>query len=121
VKLHPLTPEQIAWVKQQPVVGTPGIPRLRAALEAEDLHPVELLLNSDGETLTLWLARNEALCGLEHDQICRKLITIFRAVGFEVGYTELSVCFIDGGIVYVNSLVAPLETICTRVAVPVDR
>ena len=122
MKSRRITPAELAWTAQQPVVGAPSIPRLRAALAAEDLHPVELLLwSTDGETLTLWLNRIDGMRGLDRERRLRKMIRIFRAGGFKVGHTEMYVGVIDEIIVSVNSLVAPLETVCTQGAVPVDR
>jgi len=116
-----VTPEQIDWVNRQPIVDTPSLPRLRAALAAAGLHPVELMLNSDGETLTLWLNQIDGMRGLDQEQRLRKVIKIFRSAGFAVGHTELGIEVIDGMIVSINSLVAPLGIVCTKGAVPVDR
>ncbi len=119
--LKPLTPEEIAWTSQQPVVGTPGMKRLRAALEAAGLRPVELALDGGGENVEFRLERGPAVRQLDREQTLRMLITTFRGSGFEVGFTELAVADFDDQSVYGSTLVAPLEQVCEYGPVPVER
>lgn len=116
-----ITPEEIAWTNQQPVVGTPSMKRLRLGLETAGLRPVELLLDDDGENIEFRLERGPAVRHMDREQTLRTLITTFRGSGFEVGYTELAVADFDDQFVYGMSLVAPLEQVCEYGPVPVER
>ena len=116
----PLTPEEIAWTNQQPVVGTPALTSLRAALDAAGLHPVELVLSPDRETVEFRLESGPAVRHLNRERILRQLIKTFRGSGFEVGYVELGVSDFDEESVSGMSLVAPLEQVCEQGPVPVE-
>lgn len=117
--MKPLTPEEITWTNQQPVVGTPSMKRLRAALETAGLRPVELVLHPDGENVEFWLGRGPAVRQLDREQTLRQLITTFRGSGFEVGFVELGIGDFDDEFVSGMSLVAPLERVCEQGPVPV--
>lgn len=119
--MKPLTPEEIAWTNRQPVVGTPSIKKLRGALEAAGLRPVELTLHPDGENFEFWLERGPAARQLDREQTLRQLIAIFRRSGFEVGFVELAVADFDDQSVYGSTLIGPLDLICTHGPVPVER
>lgn len=56
----PITPEEIIWTNQQPVIGTPSLTRLRFALETAGLRPVELVLDDQGESIEFRLERGPA-------------------------------------------------------------
>ncbi len=118
--LKPLTPEEITWTNQQPVVGTPSIKRLRGALEVADLRPVELVLHPDGENVEFRLERGPSVRHMDREQTLRTLITTFRGSGFEVGFVELAVADFDDDCVSGFTLVAPLEIIGEQKPVPVE-
>ena len=120
IKLKPLTPEEITWTNQQPVVGTPSLMRLRAALDAAGLRPVELVLTSDGENVEFRLERGPAVRHMDREQTLRNLITTFRASGFQVGFVELGLGDFEDEFVSGMSFVAPLERVCERGPVPVE-
>jgi hypothetical protein len=110
--MKPITPEEIAWTNQQPVVGEPSLTRLRVALEAGGLRPAELALHPDGEDLEFRLERGPAVRHLNREQTLRQLIITFRGSGFEVGFTEMALADFDKESVYGTTLVGPLEQIC---------
>jgi hypothetical protein len=118
--LKPLTPEEIAWTNQQPVVGNPSLTRLRAALIAAALRPVELLLGANGESVEFRLERGPAVRHLDRERTLRQLITTFRGCGFEIGFTEMAIADFDDQFVSGGSLVGPLEQICEQGPVPVE-
>ncbi|MCL4787035.1 MAG: hypothetical protein KJ070_09630 [Verrucomicrobia bacterium] len=119
--MKPITPEEIAWTNQQPVVSTPSLTRLRLGLETAGLRPVELLLDDDGENIEFRLERGSALRYMDREQTLRQLIATFRGSGFEIGFAELAVADFDDESVYGMSLVAPLEQVCEFGPVPVER
>jgi hypothetical protein len=115
--IQPITPEEFAWTNQQPVTGAPSLTRLRAGLEAAGLRPVELVLDADGTSMEFRLERGPSVRQMDREQTLRRLITTFRASGFEVGFVELGVGDFDDEIVSGFSLVAPLETIGEQIPV----
>ena len=118
--LVPVSPEEIAWTNQQPVVGKPSLTRLRAELIAAGLRPAILALDEEGENVEFRLERGPAARHLDKEQTLRQLITTFRGSGFEVGFTELGVADFDDQSVYGSTLVGPLEQICEHRSMPVE-
>jgi len=121
VKLpEPITPEELAWVVQQPVVGKPSMSRLRAALEAAGWRPVELTLEPEGEYVEFRLERGPAVRHMDREQTVRRLITIFRGCGFEVGFREFGLEDFEDQYTFGISLVGPLDQVCEHGPVPVE-
>ncbi len=120
VKLNPLTPEQIAWVKQQPVVGRPSVTQLGATLAAAGLKPLRLEIFDDGKTIDFNLARTEAVRGLDKEQTLRRLVTIFRASGFDVGFSELGIGDFDEQTLSGSTLCGPVDRICEQGGIKIN-
>jgi hypothetical protein len=116
----PITPEEITWANQQPMVGRPGMTRLRDALEGAGWRPLELTLNPDGYSVEFRLERGPAVRHMDQDQSQRALITLFRGCGFEVGFSELGVADFEDHFIYGSCLVGPIDEICEHGPVPVE-
>lgn len=106
--------EEILWQQTQPVLGNPSITRLRVGLKAAGLPVLRITIDADRELLQCWLARRDEVRGLDREQTTRRLITVLRAAGFEVGFVELVVPDSDfhPTTLYGSTLVGPLEEIC---------
>jgi hypothetical protein len=120
IKLNPVTSEQIAWTEQQPVVGRPSMARLAVGLKAAGLKPLGLEVFDDGKTIDFNLGRTETVYGLDQEQTLRRLITVFRTSGFDVGFSELGIGDFDEQALFGSSLTAPLARVCEESRIQID-
>ena len=118
--MKPISAEELAWTRLQPVVGTPSFTRLRAALEAAGLPVIEVVLHQDRIGFSFRLRRTETVCGMSKEQTLRRLITIFRASGFEVGFSEVAIAELNATTIHGDSLIAPIDVLAKRCEVPVE-
>lgn len=63
--------------------------------------------SEDGDALDFTLERGEEVRGLDEEQTLRRLIMIFRASGFEIGYVEMLIYEFDALHLRGNTLVGP--------------
>ena len=68
---RPLTPEEIAWQQAQPLIGTPSLTRLRAALKGAGLPAPRLVLNDERESVEFWIYRSQEVRRLDQEQTTR--------------------------------------------------
>jgi len=101
-------------------LGKPSMSRLRAALEAAGWRPVELTLEPEGEYVEFRLERGPAVRHMDREQTVRRLITIFRGCGFEVGFREFGLEDFEDQYTFGMSLVGPLDQVCEHGPVPVE-
>lgn len=114
--LVPVSPEELAWTQAQPLVGSPSLSRLAAALSAAGWEPQELALSKDGESVEYSLGGQtlQGRVAIERENTLRTLIRVFRQAGFRVGFTEVAIGIFDGERITGSSLVGPLEQVCTH-------
>jgi hypothetical protein len=117
---RPLTPEEIAWQQAQPLIGTPSLTRLRAALKEAGLPALRIVLGAERESVQFWIYRGQEVRRLDEEQTTRRLITIFRASGFEVGFTELGITDFHATRLFGSSLVGPLDQLCEQGPPPAE-
>lgn len=101
-------------------MGAPSLARLRAALDAAGLRPLDLVLDADRTSVEFRLERGQAVRQIDREQTLRLLITTFRGSGFAVSFVELGVGDFDDEIVSGMSFVAALEQVCEQGQVPVE-
>ena len=111
-RLTPVSQDDRRWVAAQPVIGTPSLKRLRAALAAEGWRPVELVLSDDQELINFHLERGQPVRAMSREQSLRGLIQVFRSAGFDVGFSEVCVDDLDDHFMRGASLTAPVNQIC---------
>ena len=112
--LMPVSPEEMAWTQAQPVVGSPALSRLSAALRAAGWEPRELVLSNDRESVNFSLRRGDhrGQKATDREDALRTLIRAFRQGGFCVGFSEVTIDAFDGEYLTGGSLVGPLEQTC---------
>jgi len=109
-----LTPEEIAWVQAQPVVGDPSVDRLRTALADEGFEDIELNLCNDWEDLSFTMRVSQRVAAQHSESLLKLWITSFRSAGFPIGYQEIGITDVQGDLVGGRSLTAPLEELGGR-------
>jgi hypothetical protein len=104
-----LTPEQISWAENQPLVGNPSLTRLRSSLTEAGFAPISLELTEDREDVCFRLKRHKSVRNLNVDQTELLLIVAFRKSGFDVSFTEVRVDELNAETVIGESMVTRLE------------
>ena len=120
MKSQRIAPAELAWTAQQPVVGRPGVTRLSAALEEAGLKPVRLEIVDDRETIDFVLARTEAARRWGEGQTLRLLIRIFRASGFQIGFSELGIGDFNEQTLFGSTLCGPVDRICEKGGIQIE-
>jgi hypothetical protein len=115
-----ITDEEIAWVDRQPVQGAPSLRRLRAQLEQARFAGIELDLYAGGEALDFKLRLTPQVAAEDGDSLVRLWIRLFRAAGFEVGFSELGISSVDGTLISGKTLTGPIDQVAERGAPAIE-
>jgi hypothetical protein len=108
IEIHRISPGEAAWVKRQPVLGTPSIPRLSQVLVEAGLPPVQLQHEAETGLIYFKFCRAPATRHLSRDQILCAVIQAFRLAGLDLGFEEIAITDCDANFVSGVTAIKPL-------------